>query len=341
MVERRIMAFMSYAHFANEHDKGYLTEFCKRLSGEVQLLLGEEFPIFQDRENIEWGESWKGRIDDSLDSTTFLITIITPGFFKSDYCRDELKRFLEREKKLARNDLVLPVYYVETPLLEDKSLRAKDELAKIIASHKYADWRELRFEELDSKQVRKSINKMATQICKSLDRNCPNIPPESKREIEIQKPNPVEGQVPIMVVDQMNRGDYATISQAIVAAKPGSKTLVKPGVYDEGLTIDKPLEIVGDGDLGTVIVRAKGKNAIIFGAAKGKVSNSRIENKLAEGNGMVWIFRKVAWSWKRVIFTAIAWLAWPFMAMLIPFSEKIRSIMEKQVAFTYMKMARA
>jgi cobaltochelatase CobT len=77
------MAFMSYAHFANEHDKGYLTEFCKRLSGEVQLLLGEEFPIFQDREDIEWGELWKGRINDSLNSTTFLITIITPGFLRA------------------------------------------------------------------------------------------------------------------------------------------------------------------------------------------------------------------------------------------------------------------
>jgi len=131
----------------------------------------------------------------------------------------------------------------------------------------------LRFEELDSKPVRKSINKMATQTCKSLDRNFPNIPPESKHEIAIQKPNPAEGQVPIIVVDQMNRGDYATISQAIAAAKPGSKILVRPGVYDEGLSINKPLEIVGDGDLGTVIVRAKGKDAIIFGAAKGKVSN--------------------------------------------------------------------
>jgi orotate phosphoribosyltransferase len=168
MDEHKPIAFMSYEHFANEHDRGYLTDFCKCLSGEVQIRQGEEFPIFQDRKNIEWGEAWDRRIKDSVDSATFLIAIITPGFFKSKYCRNELQRFLEREKTLGRDDLVFPVYYVETPLLKDKSLRAKDELAKIIASRQCVDWRELRSVDLNSKQARKAIEKMAIKIRKVL-----------------------------------------------------------------------------------------------------------------------------------------------------------------------------
>ena len=42
------------------------------------------------------------------------------------------ERFLEREKKLKRNDLILPIYFVDTPLLNDAELRATDELAEEI-----------------------------------------------------------------------------------------------------------------------------------------------------------------------------------------------------------------
>jgi hypothetical protein len=31
------------------------------------------------------------------------------------------------------------------------------------------------------------------------------------------------------------------------AARPGDRILVRPGLYQEGLMIDKPLEIIGEG----------------------------------------------------------------------------------------------
>lgn len=168
MGERKPLAFMSYEHFANEHDKGYLTEFCQALAGEVKLLSGDEFFIFHDIKDIEYGELWKKRIEDTLDSTALLIPIITPGFFKSDNCRDELRRFLDREKRLKRDDLILPIYYVSTALIEDESLRIKDELAQIIAAHQYVDWRNLRREKLSSKRTRKTILELAKKINKIL-----------------------------------------------------------------------------------------------------------------------------------------------------------------------------
>ena len=97
---------MSYAHSDNKY--GYLTTFGERLSAEVEIQTGVEFPIFQDRKDIQWGEHWQQRIENALDEITFLIPIITPSFFKSESCRVELKRFLEREKKLGRNDLDSP-----------------------------------------------------------------------------------------------------------------------------------------------------------------------------------------------------------------------------------------
>lgn len=98
------LAFMSYVRFEDEHEDGRLTLFRQRLSGEVRVQTGEEFPIFQDRNDIRWGQNWKERIEESLDEVTFLIPMITPSFFNSPACRDELEKFLEREKELRSND---------------------------------------------------------------------------------------------------------------------------------------------------------------------------------------------------------------------------------------------
>jgi hypothetical protein len=170
MVKHQPIAFMSYASNDDKHDGGKLTLFCERLSGEVRMQTGEEFIIFQDRKHILWGQNWKKCIDESLDGATFLIPIITPGFFNSSYCREELQHFLERERKLNRNDLILPVYYVSCPLLDDAGKGGTNELAQVIATRQYADWRDLRFESFDSPQVGRRLADFAIQIRAALER---------------------------------------------------------------------------------------------------------------------------------------------------------------------------
>jgi F-box protein 11 len=159
------VGFMSYVRSDDTHEHGRISELRERLSGEVQVQTGDSsFRIFQDREDIAWGEQWQQRIDESLDSVTFLIPIITPGFFKSLPCRNELERFIEREKRLQRADLILPIYYVDCPILNNKAKRDADPLARVIASRNYADWRELRFEPIDSPRVGRVLAMLARQI---------------------------------------------------------------------------------------------------------------------------------------------------------------------------------
>ena len=80
------MAFMSYVRSDDQHDDGRLTQLRERLSAEVRMQTGEEFPIFQDRDDIQWGQSWRLRIEESVDEVTFFIPIITPSFFRSEGC---------------------------------------------------------------------------------------------------------------------------------------------------------------------------------------------------------------------------------------------------------------
>jgi hypothetical protein len=134
ILSRHPIAFMSYVRQDDQHENGRLSQFHDRLSAEVRMQTGEAFAIFQDRNDIAWGQQWKQRIEESLDAATFLIPMITPAFFKSPACREELERFLKREEDLGRTDLILPVYYVECSLLSNEAKREGDPLAKVIAA---------------------------------------------------------------------------------------------------------------------------------------------------------------------------------------------------------------
>jgi hypothetical protein len=164
------IAFMSYVRDDDTYERGRLTQLRERLSGEVAVQCGEPFPIFQDREDIAWGQQWQERLDESLDSMTFLIPVVTPRFFRSEACRAEIERFLQREHKLGRADLILPLYYIDAPVLNDPAKRSGDRLAKVIHSRQCWDWRPLRFKPLTSEQVGETIAKMAAKIVSALER---------------------------------------------------------------------------------------------------------------------------------------------------------------------------
>lgn len=294
------IAFMSYVRQDDQHENGRLTQFRERLSGEVRMQTGDAFEIFQDRQDIAWGQQWKTRIDESLDQVTFLIPMITPAFFKSAPCRAELERFLEREASLGRTDLILPVYYVESDTLSIEAKRERDPLAAAIAARQFVDWREIRFEPFATPEVGKMLAKIARQIVAALGRESPapsdaarhvvvaaapaaappakvdaQAPPEDKaRTAHGSATAPVaKTQAPVLVVDALYRGDHATLTQALKVATPGTRILVRPGLYREGILIDKPVEIIGDGEQGDVVIEASGKDAILFRADMGRVSN--------------------------------------------------------------------
>ncbi|MGH7047434.1 MAG: right-handed parallel beta-helix repeat-containing protein, partial [Stellaceae bacterium] len=280
-------AFMSYVRLDDRHENGRLTQFRERLSGEVRLQTGEEFRIFQDTNDIAWGDQWRQRIEESLDAVTFLIPILTPGFFRNPACRAELERFLEREKQLGRNDLILPVYYFDCPVLNDTALREGNPLAKIIAARQRADWRELRFEPFTSPQIGKLIEMLAKQIAQSLERGAPAQPIAVKPSATEVPSAPAQAEMAVtgnatergptgkteprtLVVDALYRGDHVTLSDALRSATPGDRILIRPGLYKEGVLIDK---IIGDGEPGEVVIEANGKDAVLFQANMGRITN--------------------------------------------------------------------
>ena len=306
MANTRPVAFINFVASDFQHDEGGVPQFRERLADELNMHIGEELSIFHDRDDVLWAQVWKDRVGESVDRATFLIAFITPRFFSNPQCRSELRTFLEREKKLDRNDLILPLYYVRCPLLHEDELLKDDQLARDFdARHGegYIDWRDLRFEPFTSPEVGKKLQDVAIRIHHALSqpqspsrllpisiprvselrkslwsRNPAPASPHQQIEPEVElEETTVEPEVdtgpPTRIVDPMGRADHITISEAIKEAASGDRILVRPGLYQETLVIDKPLEIIGHGDLEDIVVQAVGANAVLFKTTMGRVAN--------------------------------------------------------------------
>src|SRR5262249_43036957 len=133
-------AFLSYTRIDDAFFRGAITSLRKFI--ELGIVTGDRnFKIFQDVDGIEFGQQWQKRLDQAIAGTTFLIPIVTPLFFESSACRDELQKFVKHEKALRRNDLILPIYFVTAPLLEKMELLKGDALASEIYKRQRYDWR--------------------------------------------------------------------------------------------------------------------------------------------------------------------------------------------------------
>jgi branched-chain amino acid transport system substrate-binding protein len=203
-------AFLSYARFDDRHDGGAISEFCRRLASAVQAVTGAPFNIFQDVEGIGIGEHWPGKLDQMLDETRFFIPILTPSYFTSKACRDELLKFLSAEARRGRKDLVLPIYYIECDRLEDEDLRAGDPLASIIRERQHQDWRERRFEPFEAPAVRRALEQLAREIVRARRRPASAPAPQAvadigQARIVIATAGPMTGQYAVFG-EQMKRG---------------------------------------------------------------------------------------------------------------------------------------
>jgi len=287
MSEKTFAAFFSYVHDDDAHDNGRITKLRQMLEEEVRALSGEDFEIFQDYEDIHWGQKWEERLNGALDGSTFLISVVTPRYIRREFCRKEILRFLEREKQLKRNDLVLSIYYIDTDLSSD------DVVTSSLSSRQYYDWRDLRHEPYTNPEVSKRIEKMAREIITSIKRS--NVLPRTKdfELIRKREPSKLPGvqsteatlsaetrqpakrtEPPVLIVDPMPRhGDYTTITKAIEAAEPGTRILIHPGLYKENLKLEKPLELIGDGERDEIVIEARESHVIMFNTEFGRISN--------------------------------------------------------------------
>ena len=163
-------AFLSYTRLDDQGHDGGITALRAALELQVRIVTGDDsFEIFQDVDGIAFGEHWPKRLDQELAASRFLIPVLSPRFFRSTPCRDELRKFLAHEQAAGRDDLILPIYLVEAPVLERPHLTAADDLAAAIAQRQRWDWRPHAFAAATEPAVRRALRELATAIGRRLD----------------------------------------------------------------------------------------------------------------------------------------------------------------------------
>jgi len=79
------------------------------------------------------------------------------------------------------------------------------------------------------------------------------------------EPVPVQAlTVPTLIVSQQEEGHLHTLNAAVRNTPPGARILVRPGLYNEALFIDKPLEIIGDGLAADIIIESAESCCIVM-----------------------------------------------------------------------------
>jgi F-box protein 11 len=247
---------MCYARTGDEDEEVQLSLLRAGLEREVSARTGADFAILADPDGLAWREHWQRRVEERLDADTMLLVIVAPALFDSARCRQEIARFREREEKLGRDDLILPVYYVAASAMGKRILRQGDDLARLLRSRPQADWRDLRATPMTSPGAREAMTQLASQIAAVLAAG--------------------PGGHAVHVVGAGHRGAHASVSAAIKAARPGDQVLVWPGTYTDALVIDKPLEISGVGRREDIVIRVRDNHAVTLKASGGRIANLTI-----------------------------------------------------------------
>jgi CheY-like chemotaxis protein len=190
-----MQAFLSYTRIDDEFFGGSITALRRAIELGVQVVTGDRhFKVFQDIDGIELGEKWQERLDEALSSARFLIPIVTPLFFSSDACRNELQKFIIHEKDLGRDDLILPIYFVTTPALENPDHGDSDPLAEQIRtlaleinSRQRRDWRSNADLPIDNPIVKKEVLSLSAAIAQAINRaKSVDLSPQANRVRDIQ-----------------------------------------------------------------------------------------------------------------------------------------------------------
>lgn len=162
-----MIGFWSYVHADDEADDGRVIQLAKDIVRFYEAETTERIRLFLDKEDIRWGDSWKGRIGESLSNVAFFIPVVTPRYFKSAVCRHEFQQFIDQAKKLGVTEIVLPILYINVDELAGDS--STDPLVRALKETQWQKWTDLRFADRSSSEYRRAVHALALELKRRVD----------------------------------------------------------------------------------------------------------------------------------------------------------------------------
>lgn len=287
--------FWSYTRGDDGHLDGVLTNLRKRIAGEVSMLLGHDVDIFQDIYDLRTGDRWEDKLRAGITATTFLIPVLTPRFFNRPWCREEVLTYLWLCNDKSIEPRIFPIRFVDYDDDKDCDVRAA------LKPFQYKSFTQWRFESDPTAQARLEHD-FAKDVKDRLKAELPAraAPPAKPPPVAESTPStvsePASAKVPppvrykTHIVDPMpRRGDFHTIADAIDAADPGDRIVIREGTYRESLRLSKPLELIGEGDRDRILVVTAEGDALHCDAPMARVQGLRFRRETGGNDFGVWV----------------------------------------------------
>lgn len=185
MAELEAVGFWSYAHADDEAEGGRILQLADLVKAQYAAVTGgDELRLFIDRDDLEWGDEWRPKIEEALGVITFFIPVVTPRYLKSPECRSEFLKFAGHAKSLGQEELLLPIHYMDVPALTEGE--SEDEVVQTIKKTQWVDWRYLRFKDEGSGEHREAVHKLAQKLVTiaRTEEERPATPPEEEAGTE-------------------------------------------------------------------------------------------------------------------------------------------------------------
>ncbi|MCH6167046.1 toll/interleukin-1 receptor domain-containing protein [Pseudonocardia alaniniphila] len=127
-------------------------------------MTGDRIEIFMDRDDIGWGQQWSQVINLGINKTIFMMPVVTPSYFQSSACRDELLEFSALCARRGLSDLILPVIFTG---LERISVDSDDQVVRIIADAQFEDFTEIWPYARGGEQWMLGVRRVVTELVKA------------------------------------------------------------------------------------------------------------------------------------------------------------------------------
>lgn len=173
--------FCSYTRSDN-HDR-LVDKIIEAISQDFRALTGEKLRIFIDRSDIKAADFWKTKIAQELRQSRLLLALISPSYFKSEWCRlewfnaehkEELINVVQRSPLIS--GVIVPVLIY--PLAKAR-LTSDEKL--FVSSVKQRQWHDLQKARAGTVKFQQSIRNLVEDIIENLD-GLRSIVPEKRED---------------------------------------------------------------------------------------------------------------------------------------------------------------
>ncbi len=215
-------------------------------------LREQQLPVWTDEKLIPGTPDWEVAIEEAISTAVCVVVILSPD--------SRASRWVGRELTKAEDEYKLPVF----PIL----LRGDDAAVPL---------RLATTQRIDAKQDQdQALQELAAAIQRL-------IGVTGTAATTFTSPDDFSTSGQICVVAKEGYADYRTISEAIRKVRSGTRIMVRPGLYQEQLILDKPVEITGDGPQEDIIVETSASDCVWmqthYAVIRGLTLRLRIEDQ--------------------------------------------------------------